>query len=142
MKKMKELIREAIFLVPGFETWFLPATKAIPNELLPIINKLLIQYAVQEALEDHFYHLIELETAFNLVGNQKEAQIIKHIVPKGVECIFVRQPQQLGLGHTVLYAERVVGNETVLNGNLIIRNKVTILSMEKKLVIINHDSNL
>ena len=127
---MKELIRKAVFPVAGFGTRFLPATKAMPKELLPIINKPLIQYAVEEAIEagcntlifvtgrnkraieDHFDRNIELETALNLAGNQKEAQMIKHIVPKGVECIFVRQPEQLGLGHAVLCAERAVGNES------------------------------
>ena len=126
---MKELIRKAVFPVAGFGTRFLPATKAMPKELLPIINKPLIQYAVEEAIEagcntlifvtgrnkraieDHFDRNIELETALNLAGNQKEAQMIKYIVPKGVECIFVRQPEQLGLGHAVLCAERAVGNE-------------------------------
>ena len=126
---MKKLIRKAVFPVAGFGTRFLPATKAMPKELLPIINKPLIQYAVEEAIEagcntlifitgrnkraieDHFDRNIELETALVRAGNEKEAQIIKHIVPKGVECIFVRQPEQLGLGHAVLCAERAVGNE-------------------------------
>jgi len=126
---MNEPIRKAVFPVAGFGTRFLPATKAMPKELLPIINKPLIQYAVEEAIEagcntlifvtgrnkraieDHFDRNIELETALNLAGKQKEAQMIKHIVPQGVECIFVRQPEQLGLGHAVLSAERAVGNE-------------------------------
>ncbi len=126
---MKQLIRKAVFPVAGFGTRFLPATKAMPKELLPIINKPLIQYAVEEAIEagcntlifvtgrnkraieDHFDRNIELEIALNLAGKQKEAQMIKDIVPKGVECIFVRQPEQLGLGHAVLCAERAVGNE-------------------------------
>ena len=99
---MKELIRKAVFPVAGFGTRFLPATKAMPKELLPIINKPLIQYAVEEAIEagcntlifvtginkgaikDHFDRNLELETALNLAGKQKEAQLIKHIVPKGV----------------------------------------------------------
>ena len=126
---MKEPIRKAVFPVAGFGTRFLPATKAMPKELLPIINKPLIQYAVEEAIEagcntlifvtgrnkraieDHFDRNIELETALHLAGNQKEARMIKYIVPQGVECIFVRQPEQLGLGHAVLCAERAVGNE-------------------------------
>ena len=127
--KMKELIRKAVFPVAGFGTRFLPATKAMPKELLPIINKPLIQYAVEEAIEagcntlifvtgrnkraieDHFDRNIELETALALAGNKKEARMIKHIIPEGVECIFVRQPEQLGLGHAVLCAARAVGNE-------------------------------
>jgi len=126
---MKELIRKAVFPVAGFGTRFLPATKAMPKELLPIINKPLIQYAVEEAIEagcntlifvtgrnkraieDHFDRNLELEIALALAGKNKEAQTIKHIVPEGVECIFVRQPVQLGLGHAVLCAERAVGYE-------------------------------
>ena len=126
---MKKQIRKAVFPVAGFGTRFLPATKAMPKELLPIINKPLIQYAVEEAIEagcntlifvtgrnkraieDHFDRNIELETALAIAGNKKEALMIKHIVPEGVECIFVRQPEQLGLGHAVLCAARAVGNE-------------------------------
>lgn len=126
---MKKLIRKAVFPVAGFGTRFLPATKAMPKELLPIINKPLIQYAVEEAIEagcntlifvtgrnkraieDHFDRNIELETALTLAGNYEGARMIKHIVPDGVECIFIRQPEQLGLGHAVLCAERAVGNE-------------------------------
>ncbi len=126
---MKELISKAVFPVAGFGTRFLPATKVMPKELLPIINKPLIQYAVEEAIEagcntlifvtgrnkraieDHFDRNLELETVLALAGKNKEAQMIKDIVPDGVECIFVRQPEQLGLGHAVLCAERAVGNE-------------------------------
>jgi UTP--glucose-1-phosphate uridylyltransferase len=126
---MKTSISKAVFPVAGFGTRFLPATKAMPKELLPIINKPLIQYAVEEAIEagcntlifitgrnkraieDHFDRNIELETALHLSGKTEEAEMIRHIIPKGVECVFVRQPEQLGLGHAVLCAERVVGNE-------------------------------
>lgn len=122
-------IRKAVFPVAGFGTRFLPATKAMPKELLPIINKPLIQYAVEEAIaagidtlifitgrnkraiEDHFDSNPELETALELKGNDIQAKMVKNILPKGVECVFVRQPKQLGLGHAVLCAERVVGNE-------------------------------
>ena len=125
MKKIKK----AVFPVAGFGTRFLPATKAMPKELLPIINKPLIQYAVEEAIlagidtlifitgrnkrsiEDHFDSNPELEVALQLKGNKKQAEMIKNIVPNGVECIFVRQPMQLGLGHAILCAERAVSNE-------------------------------
>ena len=122
-------IRKAVFPVAGYGTRFLPATKAMPKELLPIINKPLIQYAVEEAIsagvdtlifvtgrnkraiEDHFDSNQELEAALNSKGKIKQAEMVANILPSGVECIFVRQPKQLGLGHAVLCAERVVGNE-------------------------------
>lgn len=122
-------IRKAVFPVAGFGTRFLPATKAMPKELLPIINKPLIQYAVEEAIsagidtlifitgrnkraiEDHFDRNPELEEMLNSKEKFEQAKMIKNILPKGVECIFVRQPKQLGLGHAVLCAERVVSNE-------------------------------
>jgi UTP--glucose-1-phosphate uridylyltransferase len=125
MKKIKK----AIFPVAGFGTRFLPATKAMPKELLPIIDKPLIQYAVEEAvnagidtlifvtgrnkraIEDHFDNNQELERALRLKGKATQADMVRNILPSGVECIFVRQPEQLGLGHAVLCAERVVGNE-------------------------------
>lgn len=121
-------VRIAVFPVAGFGTRFLPVTKAMPKELLPIIDKPLIQYAVEEAvaagidllvfvtgrnkraIEDHFDNNPELEMLLRSKGRHKEADLVKNILPKGVECVFVRQPEQLGLGHAVLCAERVVGN--------------------------------
>jgi len=126
---MIKKVRKAVFPVAGFGTRFLPATKAMPKELLPIIDKPLIQYAAEEAIragldtlifitgrnkraiEDHFDGNNELEIALRSKGNNEMADMVKNILPKGVECIFVRQPEQLGLGHAVLCAERVVGNE-------------------------------
>ena len=126
---MKRKVKKAVFPVAGFGTRFLPATKAMPKELLPIVDKPLIQYAVEEAIlagidtlifitgrnkrsiEDHFDSNPELEVALYSKGNKKQAEMIKNIVPHGVECIFVRQPMQLGLGHAILCAERAVGNE-------------------------------
>lgn len=122
-------VRKAVFPVAGFGTRFLPATKAMPKELLPIIDKPLIQYAVEEAImagidtlifvtgrnkraiEDHFDNNFELETALRLKGKVEQANMVRNIIPNNVECIFVRQPEQLGLGHAVLCAERAVGNE-------------------------------
>ena len=122
-------IRKAVFPVAGFGTRFLPATKAMPKELLPIIDKPLIQYAAEEAIaagidtlifitgrnkraiEDHFDGNNELELALRSKGKSEMADRVKNILPKGVECIFVRQQEQLGLGHAVLCAERAVGNE-------------------------------
>jgi len=121
-------IRKAVFPVAGFGTRFLPATKAMPKELLPIINKPLIQYAVEEAIsagidtlifitgrnkraiEDHFDSNPELEAALYSKGKSEQAEMVHNILPYGVECIFVRQPKQLGLGHAVLCAERAIGN--------------------------------
>ena len=126
---MKPKVRKAVFPVAGFGTRFLPATKAMPKELLPIIDKPLIQYAAEEAIaagietlifvtgrnkraiEDHFDSNNELEMALRSKGKNEMADSIKNILPKGVECIFVRQSEQLGLGHAVLCAERAVGNE-------------------------------
>ena len=122
-------IRKAVFPVAGFGTRFLPATKAMPKELLPIVNKPLIQYAVEEAIaagidtlifvtgrnkraiEDHFDNNQELEMALRAKGKHAQADMVKNILPCGVKCIFVRQPEQLGLGHAVLCAERVVGGD-------------------------------
>ena len=101
----------------------------MPKELLPIINKPLIQYAVEEAIsagidtlifitgrnkraiEDHFDSNPELEAALHSKGKSEQAEMVRNILPSGVECIFVRQPKQLGLGDAVLCAERAVGNE-------------------------------
>jgi UTP--glucose-1-phosphate uridylyltransferase len=123
-------ITKAVFPVAGFGTRFLPATKAMPKELIPIINKPLIQYAAEEAIaagidtlifvtgrnkrsiEDHFDSNNELEAALRAGGKEEQAEMVRNIVPPGVECIFVRQPEQLGLGHAVLCAERAVGNDT------------------------------
>lgn len=122
-------VRKAVFPVAGFGTRFLPATKAMPKELLPIVDKPLIQYAAEEAItagidtlifvtgrnkraiEDHFDSNQELEAALRAKGKIEQADMVRNILPQGVECIFVRQPEQLGLGHAVLCAERAVGNE-------------------------------
>jgi UTP--glucose-1-phosphate uridylyltransferase len=129
MKVKMNKVRKAVFPVAGFGTRFLPATKAMPKELLPIIDKPLIQYAVEEAIsagidtlifvtgrnkraiEDHFDNNLELELALRKKGNYKQADMVRNILPKNVECIFVRQPEQLGLGHAVLCAERVIGGD-------------------------------
>lgn len=122
-------VRKAVFPVAGFGTRFLPATKAMPKELLPIVDKPLIQYAAEEAIaagidtlifvtgrnkraiEDHFDSNQELEAALRSKGKTDQADMVRNILPQGVECIFVRQPEQLGLGHAVLCAERAVGDE-------------------------------
>ena len=126
---MNRKIKKAVFPVAGFGTRFLPATKAMPKELLPIVDKPLIQYAVEEAIaagidtlifvtgrnkraiEDHFDVNKELELALRLKGKDAQADMVHNIVPPHVSCIFVRQPEQLGLGHAVLCAERAVAGE-------------------------------
>ena len=122
-------VRKAVFPVAGFGTRFLPATKAMPKELLPIVDKPLVQYAAEEAIaagidtlifvtgrnkravEDHFDSNQELEAALRAKGKNDQAEMVRNLLPDGVECIFVRQPEQLGLGHAVLCAERAVGSD-------------------------------
>jgi len=115
--------------VAGRGTRFLPATKASPKEMLPIVDKPLIQYAVEEAIEagasklvfvtgsskraieDHFDTDAELEQALRASGKDDLLQSIREIVPKGVSCIYIRQGEPLGLGHAVLCARPAVGDE-------------------------------
>lgn len=126
---MESIVRKAVFPVAGLGTRFLPATKAMPKELLPIIDKPVIQYAVEEAIEaginelifvtgrtkraieDHFDSNPELERELRAKGKDDIADMIESIVPKHVNCIFLRQSRALGLGHAVLCAEPVVGRE-------------------------------
>lgn len=121
-------VTKAIFPVAGLGTRFLPATKANPKEMLPIVDKPLIQYAVEEAvsvgitelifvtssskraIEDHFDTNYELEHRLQAQGKNDILKIVQNIVPKGVDCIYVRQPQALGLGHAVLCARKVIGD--------------------------------
>ena len=122
-------IRTAVFPVAGRGTRFLPATKASPKEMLPIVDKPLIQYAVEEALaagatklvfvtgsskraiEDHFDVDFELETTLERSGKTELLDLVRNIVPEGVSCIYIRQGIPLGLGHAVLCARPAVGNE-------------------------------
>lgn len=122
-------IRKAVFPVAGLGTRFLPATKASPKEMLPVVDKPLIQYAVEEAvaagcdqlifitssskraIEDHFDKAYELEAELEAKGKEQLLQLTRDIVPSHVSCIYVRQPEALGLGHAVLCAKPVVGDE-------------------------------
>lgn len=122
-------IRKAVFPVAGLGTRFLPATKASPKEMLPIVDKPLIQYAVEEAIdagctemifitgrnkrsiEDHFDKAYELETELALKHKDALLQTVQNIVPSHINCIYIRQSEALGLGHAVLCAESVVGDE-------------------------------
>jgi UTP--glucose-1-phosphate uridylyltransferase len=124
-------VTKAIFPVAGMGTRFLPATKANPKEMLPIVDKPLIQYAVEEAvaagithmvfvtgrnkrsIEDHFDKAYELETELKGRGRHKMLEQVQDIVPKHVTCSYVRQAEALGLGHAVLSAKAVVRGEPV-----------------------------
>ena len=126
---MPQKVRAAVFPVAGRGTRFLPATKASPKEMLPIVDKPLIQYAVEEAIdagatklvfvtgsskraiEDHFDTDPELEQALIDSGKDELLRSIRDIVPAGVSCIYIRQGKPLGLGHAVLCARPAVGNE-------------------------------
>jgi UTP--glucose-1-phosphate uridylyltransferase len=122
-------VRKAVFPVAGLGTRFLPATKASPKEMLAVVDKPLIQYAVEEAvasgiqdlifvtgrhkraIEDHFDASPELEAELEVKNKTKLLNIVQNILPKHVNCIFVRQPVALGLGHAVLCARPAVGDE-------------------------------
>lgn len=126
---MTKKIRKAVFPVAGMGTRFLPATKAQPKEMLPIVDKPLIQYAVEEAIaagctelifitgrnkrsiEDHFDKAYELENELSLKHKQELLAIAQNVIPSHVNCIYIRQSEALGLGHAVLCAESVVGDE-------------------------------
>ncbi|MCC7200180.1 MAG: UTP--glucose-1-phosphate uridylyltransferase GalU [Gammaproteobacteria bacterium] len=126
---MQPPIRSAVFPVAGRGTRFLPATKASPKEMLPIVDKPLIQYAVEEALaagarnlvfitgsskraiEDHFDFDPELEAALEAQGKHELLESLRSILPSYAACIYIRQPAPLGLGHAVLCARPAVGNE-------------------------------
>jgi len=122
-------ITKAVFPVAGMGTRFLPATKANPKEMLPVVDKPLIQYAVEEAvaagmtemifitgrnkrsIPDHFDKAYELEAELEAKGKEKLLEIVHNIVPDDVTCVYIRQTDALGLGHAVLRAKPVVGND-------------------------------
>jgi len=126
---MSRPIRKAVFPVAGMGSRFLPATKANPKEMLPIVDKPLIQYAAEEAvaagatelifitgrnkrsIEDHFDKAYELETELEKRGKTKLLALVQEVLPDNVACIYIRQAEPLGLGHAVLCAKPVVGNE-------------------------------
>lgn len=147
---MKNKITKAVFPVAGMGTRFLPATKASAKEMMPVVDKPLIQYAVEEAvaagmtemifvtgrgkraIEDHFDKATELEAELTQRGNKEMLRMIQEIIPRDVHCVYVRQPQALGLGHAVLCAQRVVGDEPfaiVLADDLIDAKKAVLAQM-------------
>jgi UTP--glucose-1-phosphate uridylyltransferase len=121
-------VTKAVFPVAGLGTRFLPATKASPKEMLPVVDKPLIQYAVEEAvaagitemifvtgrskraIEDHFDKSYEVEAELAARGKEKLLELVRSIKPAHVDCFYVRQPEALGLGHAVLCAEKLVGD--------------------------------
>ena len=122
-------VTKAIFPVAGLGTRFLPATKAQPKEMLPVVDKPLIQYAVEEAyaagvremifvtgrhkrpIEDHFDMTFELEVALEQSNKRDLLEVVRSVKPDDMECIYVRQAQALGLGHAVLCGQRLIGND-------------------------------
>lgn len=122
-------IRKAVFPVAGLGSRFLPATKAQPKEMLPIVDKPLIQYAVEEAvaagitemvfitgrnkraIEDHFDKAYELESELAAAEKHELLKLVQSVIPKNVTCIYIRQPAPLGLGHAVLCARPIVRDE-------------------------------
>lgn len=149
---MTTKITKAVFPVAGMGTRFLPATKASPKEMLPVVDKPLIQYAVEEAInagitelifitgrnkrsiEDHFDKAYELETELELKNKTKLLDIVQNILPNNVNCIYIRQAEALGLGHAVLTASSVVGNEpfaVILADELIDANPGALAQMVK-----------
>ena len=126
---MTKPLRKAVFPVAGLGSRFLPATKASPKEMLPIVDKPLIQYAVEEAaaagitdmifvtgrnkraIEDHFDSVHELESELAAKGKHELLDLAQSVLPPGCRCMYIRQSEPLGLGHAVLCAQPIVGNE-------------------------------
>jgi UTP--glucose-1-phosphate uridylyltransferase len=126
---MKRRVTKAVFPVAGLGSRFLPATKASPKEMLPVVDKPLIQYAVEEAaaagitdmifvtgrnkraIEDHFDKAYELETELQLRNKTELLETTRGATPEGINCIYIRQQEALGLGHAVLCARPVIGDE-------------------------------
>ena len=122
-------VTKAVFPVAGFGTRFLPATKASPKDMLNVVDKPLIQYAVDEAIaagitelifvtgrskraiEDHFDKAYELEAALEAKNKQDLLHLVRSVKPDNVDCVYIRQSEPLGLGHAVLCAEKLVGDE-------------------------------
>ncbi len=122
-------VTKAVFPVAGMGSRFLPATKASPKEMMPIVDKPLIQYAVEEAvaagihdmvfitgrnkraIEDHFDKAYEVEAELSARGKSELLELIQNIIPKSVNCVYIRQPEALGLGHAVLCSQPAVNDE-------------------------------
>jgi UTP--glucose-1-phosphate uridylyltransferase len=160
---MKQKITKAVFPVAGLGTRFLPATKASPKEMLPIVDKPLIQYAVEEAIAagidtmifitgrnkrsipDHFDKAYELESELEKKGNYETLELLRNMIPANITCVCIRQSEALGLGHAVLCAKPVIGDEpfaVILADDLVedgnrgcIKQLVTLFDQEQKSVV-------
>ncbi|MCK0512968.1 UTP--glucose-1-phosphate uridylyltransferase GalU [Aromatoleum buckelii] len=152
-------VTKAVFPVAGMGTRFLPATKASPKEMLPIVDKPLIQYAVEEAvaagitdmifitgrtkrsIEDHFDKAYELETELEARGKKEMLALVQRTVPKGVNCIYIRQSEALGLGHAVLCAAPVIGDEAfaVILADDLLDNPGSASIMEQMVGVYNYN---
>ena len=126
---MQKTLKKAVFPVAGLGSRFLPVTKASPKEMLPVVDKPLIQYAVEEAaaagitdmifvtgrnkraIEDHFDKAYEIETELEKKNKNGLLSMVRSVLPEGVRCIYIRQAEPLGLGHAVLVAQPVVGDD-------------------------------
>jgi len=148
------VIRKAVFPVAGMGTRFLPVTKASPKEMLPIVDKPLIQYAVEEAIaagcnelifvtsgekraiEDHFDKNYELESKLKEKNKLDLLEQVQNIPPKGISCVYIRQQEALGLGHAVLCAKQLIGDEpfaVLLADDLIKTSPACLEQMAKKM---------
>ena len=145
---MKAIVTKAVFPVAGIGSRFLPATKASPKEMMPIVDKPLIQYAVEEAveagitdmifitgrnkraIEDHFDRAHEVESELAARGKTGLLELVRSIIPRGVNCVYIRQAEPLGLGHAVLCARPVVNEEpfAVILADDLIDGKPSVLS--------------
>ena len=143
-------LRKAVFPVAGLGSRFLPATKASPKEMMPVVDKPLIQYAVEEAaaagitdlvfvtgrnkraIEDHFDKAYEMENELAAKGKQDLVDLLQGVLPRGCRCIYIRQAEPLGLGHAVLCAQPAIGDEAfavILADDLIAANPPVIAQM-------------
>ena len=146
-------IKTAVFPVAGLGTRFLPATKASPKEMLPIVDKPLIQYAAEEAvsagienlifvtgrnknsIQNHFDKAYEIETELEIKNKKKELAMIQNIIPNNVKCIYIRQNEALGLGHAVLCAKPAVGKNpfaVILADDMILSSESCLSQMVQK----------
>ena len=158
-----KVIRKAVFPVAGLGTRFLPATKANPKEMLPIVDKPLIQFAAEEAvaagidvlifiigrnkssIPDHFDKAFELEAKLEASRNHEMLDIVRNILPPHIDCVYIRQTEALGLGHAVLCAQSVVGDEpfaVLLADDLINAGERTCLNQMVDIYNQNHCSVL